>query len=212
MDMYHEVAPPPPPPPIPVKLKPKTLKKLSQQAKGPVYVIVPHRTRPMRQVQPMPPPPPPPRSVLNYKGNFSMVNPHHGSTSGSVVGEHRYTRNAGKSSRPQPRQWSRVNRPCSNWVKHLTSEEDLREEQDRAGESNLKKASSASNLLEQVEKRSSKRITELHPANSCLVGEIQLSSRVASMTITDVSPRFALKVVTKHAILSRSLHGNLCFN
>ena len=152
IEMYHEH-----PPPIPIKLKPKNLKKLAAQSKGPVYVLLPN------------PPPPPP---LSYHPNFTLMpNPslagsisENGSAHSGMLDNHqRFRPDRNVRPRVQQLQWMRHGRNSSNWVKHLTSSED---------EDGLSPGRS-----------------ELLPRS-----EIQLSSRVASMTIADVSPRFALKV------------------
>ena len=165
MEMYHEHHPPPPP--IPVKLKPKTLKKLSQ-AKGPVYVLLPN-----------PPPPPhhhPPPHPPAVNANFNLMAPHNpvtgslsesGSGAPSMMLDNHQRFRPDKNGRPrvQQLQWLRHSRNSSNWIKQLTSSED--------DDNNLS-----------------------YPAHHrpSTMTEIQLSSRVASMTIADVSPRFALKV------------------
>ena len=130
IEMYHEH----PPPPIPIKLKPKNLKKLSQ-GKGPVYVLLPNP------------------AALNYRPNFPMI-------------PSQQLQQPPQPQQPQQRYRSRVQQHAmrngrstssSNWIKHLTDEEeDRRKDLPRS--------------------------------------EVQLSSRVASMTIADISPRFALKV------------------
>lgn len=177
--MYHDV----PPPPIPIKLKPKTLKKLSQQAnKGTVYVILPNS------------PPPPPRGYL--PPNFTLaVDPRihrghhqlapHGSVSetGSIVSSNQQQRFRPEKPgvlrpRPQQPQWIQQQRRQiagrSNWIQHLSN--DGEDERD----------SSITSVTPSGQQ---------HPAAPRLMSsEVQLSSRVASMTIADVSPRFALKV------------------
>ena len=190
MEMYHEMSPPP----IPIKLKPKTLKKLSQQGRGgPVYVIVPNPppgqgpSQPHQRssynsnftlmprhhqhvpLVPMPPPPPPPPSATTCASAGSVNS---GGGSGSILldNHQRFRPDKPNSSRPrvqQLQQWMRHERNSANWIKHLTDDDDDDEE-----EEDNQRRNHVSNVSSQV----------------------QLSSRVASMTIADVSPRFALKV------------------
>lgn len=203
MDMYHDLPPPPPPPPIPLKLKPKTLKKLSQQAvRGPVYLIMPGRPPGPHPMQQHPPP--------HQNRNYAVVHPRiqrksgmqmaHGSptsvtdslnglsNSSSVVildSQHRFRQENKYNVRSRNQQfpWKRNGRSKSpaNWVRQLTSDDDL-EEEDEDG--SLQETA-------ETDTRANSRSAEYKPR---LVGEIQLSSRIASMTIADVSPRFALKV------------------
>lgn len=221
MDMYHDL---PPPPPIPLKLKPKTLKKLSQQAvRGPLYLIVPTPHRPPHPSHQMPhPPPPPPHPNRNYavvhprQRPIGMPGPNSNgspssisdslnamsnsiSTSATLLDSHHRFRPDKFNMRPRVQQfpWMRNGRSKSpgNWVRHLTSEDDVEEEEEEEGNVNNKTESAES------EARANKNGNNNGNNNSRpeyqpsrLVGEIQLSSRVASMTIADVSPRFALKV------------------
>lgn len=203
--MYHDLPPPPPPPPIPLKLKPKTLKKLSQQAvRGPVYLIMPGRP-PCAGPHPMQPPP-------HQNRNYAVVHPRiqrksgmqmaHSvgsptsvtdslngvSNSSSVVmldSQHHFRQENKYNVRSRAQQfpWKRNGRSKSpaNWVRQLTSDDDL-EEEDEEG--------SHQQETPEMDTRANSR-NEYKPR---LVGEIQLSSRIASMTIADVSPRFALKV------------------
>ena len=148
IEMYHEH----PPPPIPIKLKPKNLKKLSH-AKGPVYVLLPNP------------------AALNYRPNFPMIPAHQLHQQHPQQHPQQYPQqHLQQQQRPQqqPQQQRirprghqqpvvRKERNSSNWIKHLTSEEE-------------------------------------DPRIDLPRSEVHLSSRVASMTIADVSPRFALKV------------------
>ena len=206
MDMYHDMAPPPP---IPLKLKPKTLKKLSQQAvRGPLYLIVP--TRPPHPPHQMPHPPPHPSrnyavvhprqrpmamSGPSSNGSSSIsdsLNLSSNSTSAALLDSHHRFRPDKFNMRPRVQQfpWMRNGRSKSpgNWVRHLTSDDDVEEEEEDEG---TVKAESAESEARASNSNNNSR-PEYQPSR--LVGEIQLSSRVASMTIADVSPRFALKV------------------
>lgn len=212
MDMYHDLPPPPPPPPIPLKLKPKTLKKLSQQAvRGPLYLIVPGRPH-CGGPHPMQPPPPPHQQSRNYAvvhprqrmnkmampqmaNNNSVGSPTsisdslNGHHSSSMDNHHRF-RQEKYNIRPRVQQlppWMRNGRSKSpaNWVRQLTSDDDVEEEDEDGNHQH------GGGETGESEARANVR-PEYQPSR--LVGEIQLSSRVASMTIADVSPRFALKV------------------
>lgn len=234
--MYHDLAPPPP---IPLKLKPKTLKKLSQQAvRGPLYLIVP--TRPPHnmhhQMPPPPPPPPPPpqshQSLQSHQSrNYAIAGPSRRnyvipihlassssggggggsnssngspgsmidslmstSSSAALLDSHSRFRPEKFNMRPRVQQFAFMHgrngrghhKTSANWVRQLTSDDDVEEEE----EEDADKADGA-----EAEARANSSRPEYQPSR--LVGEIQLSSRVASMTIADVSPRFALKVSFK---------------
>ncbi|KAI9564615.1 hypothetical protein GHT06_008356 [Daphnia sinensis] len=256
MDRYHDL---PPPPPIPLKLKPKTLKKLSQQAaRGqPLYLIVgPHSAaaggpRPMPNAMHPPPLPQHPPHPNHPSRNFAVVHPRverqqrmsalmagpansvgtatsgsdsmksmsFSSAQGLMDSQNRF-RGDNFNSRlrahqqlfpwnPHNQKNSQSSKSSSNWVRHLTSDDDVEEEEEEEEEEprgagghrpiNNSKADTVS-CMEAVTTRTSSGVRpeyQLGPSdrNARLVGEIQLSSRVASMTIADVSPRFAFKKI-----------------
>ncbi len=119
------------------------------------------------------------------------------STSATLLDSHHRFRPDKFNMRPRVQQfpWMRNGRSKSpgNWVRHLTSEDDVEEEEEEEG--NVMKAESVESEA-RANKNGSNGNNNSRPEYqpSRLVGEIQLSSRVASMTIADVSPRFALKV------------------
>jgi hypothetical protein len=254
MDRYHDL---PPPPPIPLKLKPKTLKKLSQQAaRGqPLYLIVgPHAAaatatpRPMGgSMHPPPLPPHPPHPNQHPSRSFAVVHPRierqqrmpgpansvgtatsgsdslksmsFSSAQGLMDSQNRFRPdnfNMRLRAHQQLFPWnphnqsnSHSSKSSANWVRHLTSDDDVEEEEEEeeeeisvgAANRNMKNNNKVDNIssLDAVNTRASSSVRpeyQLGPSdrNARLVGEIQLSSRVASMTIADVSPRFAFKV------------------
>lgn len=259
MDRYHDL---PPPPPIPLKLKPKTLKKLSQQAaRGqPLYLIVgPHAAaaaapRPMGgslSMHPPPLPPHPPHAAhpnQHPSRNFAVVHPRverqqrmpgmpgpansvgtatsgsdsmksmsFSSAQGLMNSQNRFRPdnfNMRLRAHQQLFPWNPHNQSSShgskssaNWVRHLTSDDDVEDEEEEEEEEeigagnrnvNSNKLDTISSLDAATPRASSgvRPEYQLGPSdrNARLVGEIQLSSRVASMTIADVSPRFAFKV------------------
>ena len=220
------------PPPIPIKLKPKTLKKLSQQGRGPVYVIVPNPPHPPggqgpgpslqhphQQHQrssynsnftlmprhhqhvslvPMPPPLPPPPPAIT---NASVASGQNGSinSSGSLLLDNHQRFRPEKPSNSRPRvqqlqQWMRHERNSANWIKHLTDDDDDDEETE--------------DVVDHQQRRNGTSNSTNHQRPS---SQVQLSSRVASMTIADVSPRFALKVSLFLFILSCLHYVVVCF-
>lgn len=211
--MYHDLPPPPPPPgpPVPIKLKPKTLKKLSQQAvRGPLYLIMP--TRPHCGPPPPHPMHHPVRPPSQQSRNYAFANPrtpqrrimggsvgsmmsvcesvNGRSSTPSVMDSHYRFRPDKYHMRPRVQQfpWMHRSKSPGNWVRHLTSDDDLEEEDE---DEHHRQGETGDNTETRVNMSGR---PEYQASSARLVGEIQLSSRVASMTIADVSPRFALKV------------------
>ena len=270
MDRYHDL---PPPPPIPLKLKPKTLKKLSQQAaRGqPLYLIVgPHAAaatappRPMGgSMHPPPLPPHPPHPNQHPSRSFAVVHPRierqqrmpgpsnsvgtatsgsdslksmsFSSAQGLMDSQNRFRPdnfNMRLRAHQQLFPWnphnqsnSHSSKSSANWVRHLTSDDDVEEEEEEeqeeisvgAANRNMKNNNKVDNIssLDAVNTRASSSVRpeyQLGPSdrNARLVGEIQLSSRVASMTIADVSPRFAFKVSPRIRSFYWISFQNLC--
>ena len=198
--MYHDL----PPPPIPIKLKPKTLKKLSQQARGPVYVFLPSHPPGPVQAGSMPHHHHhQPRAYHN--SNFTLVNAprpvammqqpscsasqaggsisESGSIASALLDHHqRFRPDKPGASRPRVHQlqWMQRNgRSMGNWIHHIGGDDE--DEADEPASLPTRRPASSSTFHQQ-------------PGGRPMSSEIQLSSRVASMTIADVSPRFALKV------------------
>jgi hypothetical protein len=128
---------------------------------------------------PMPPPLPPPPPAIT---NSSVASGQNGSinSSGSLLLDNHQRFRPDKPSNSRPRvqqlqQWMRHERNNTNWIKHLTDDDDDDEETE--------------DVIDHQQRRNGSSNSTKRPSS-----QVQLSSRVASMTIADVSPRFALKV------------------
>lgn len=115
------------------------------------------------------------------------------SSTPSVMDSHYRFRPDKYHVRPRVQQfpWMHRSKSPANWVRQLTSDDDVEEEDE--DEHHRQGGDTAENMETRVNMNGGR--PEYQACGSArLVGEIQLSSRVASMTIADVSPRFALKV------------------